>query len=465
MTFKFATVAAAIIGSVSVAQAADLGKPAPAAVDYVKVCDAYGAGFFYIPGGETCLKIDGYVRADFRIGDTDQFYFKKTQPGTVDANGRFTPTKGSVPVTVSSGFVGPYNMDDNLPTANAWYSRARALMHLDARTNTEFGLLRSYIEVYWTTNTGDAGSVSTTLDQAFVQWGGLTAGRTASVFDYFTGYAYGMNFGDMASDVKTNLLAYTLSAGNGISATIAIEDATTNGSRRRGGATELALKPTDGFTYGGNQLPDFVGNIMIAQAWGTAKLSGALHHLQSNSAAVGDEWGYAVQAAVEVNIPQIGAGTKIAAQVAYAEGALSYASGNFVTVPNTGVGADAVVFNGDIKKATAWSSMLGLTTKITPVVQFDLHGGYGSVDGFGARDFDQLEIAGDIRYTAAPGLVIGIGLEYKDLSFSSATKRNFNVFSVTPAKADKDPVAATKTTQGLSDGSAWVAAIRVQRNF
>ena len=46
------------------AYAADLpGEAAPAAVDYVKVCDAYGAGFFYIPGTETCLQMSGRVRA------------------------------------------------------------------------------------------------------------------------------------------------------------------------------------------------------------------------------------------------------------------------------------------------------------------------------------------------------------------------------------------------------------------
>jgi Porin subfamily len=30
-------------------------------VDYVRVCDTYGTGFFYIPGTETCLKISGRV--------------------------------------------------------------------------------------------------------------------------------------------------------------------------------------------------------------------------------------------------------------------------------------------------------------------------------------------------------------------------------------------------------------------
>ena len=37
-------------------------------VDYVRVCDAFGSGFFYIPGTDTCLKIGGYVRGDLVEG-------------------------------------------------------------------------------------------------------------------------------------------------------------------------------------------------------------------------------------------------------------------------------------------------------------------------------------------------------------------------------------------------------------
>ncbi|WP_204320500.1 porin, partial [Klebsiella pneumoniae] len=40
------------------AQAADLpGKAAPA--EYVRIYDTYGAGFFYIPGTDTCLRVGG----------------------------------------------------------------------------------------------------------------------------------------------------------------------------------------------------------------------------------------------------------------------------------------------------------------------------------------------------------------------------------------------------------------------
>ena len=59
--------AAAGIAAVSVAQAADLPMTKGEAVEYVKVCSAFGTGFFYIPGTDTCLKIGGEIRADYRV--------------------------------------------------------------------------------------------------------------------------------------------------------------------------------------------------------------------------------------------------------------------------------------------------------------------------------------------------------------------------------------------------------------
>ena len=41
------------------AQAADLPVKAKA-VEYVKICSLYGAGFYYMPGTDTCIKLGGY---------------------------------------------------------------------------------------------------------------------------------------------------------------------------------------------------------------------------------------------------------------------------------------------------------------------------------------------------------------------------------------------------------------------
>lgn len=59
---------AAALAVVSGAQAADAVVAAqPEPMEYVKVCDAYGTGFFYIPGTETCLRIGGELRYEKRF--------------------------------------------------------------------------------------------------------------------------------------------------------------------------------------------------------------------------------------------------------------------------------------------------------------------------------------------------------------------------------------------------------------
>jgi hypothetical protein len=52
---SWTTAAAFAIGG---AQAADLPVKVKA-VEYVRICSLYGAGFFYIPGTDTCIKLGG----------------------------------------------------------------------------------------------------------------------------------------------------------------------------------------------------------------------------------------------------------------------------------------------------------------------------------------------------------------------------------------------------------------------
>ena len=49
--------------AMSGAQAADLPVKAKA-VEYVRICSLYGAGFYFIPGTDTCIKLGGYLRVD-----------------------------------------------------------------------------------------------------------------------------------------------------------------------------------------------------------------------------------------------------------------------------------------------------------------------------------------------------------------------------------------------------------------
>ena len=55
---------AAGVVAVAGAQAADLPVKAKP-VEYVKICSLYGDGFYYIPGTDICIRVGGYVIADY----------------------------------------------------------------------------------------------------------------------------------------------------------------------------------------------------------------------------------------------------------------------------------------------------------------------------------------------------------------------------------------------------------------
>src|SRR5262245_64695868 len=54
---------AAGVFAVAGAQAADLPVKAKP-VEYVKVCSLYGAGFWFVPGTDTCIKVGAYTKLD-----------------------------------------------------------------------------------------------------------------------------------------------------------------------------------------------------------------------------------------------------------------------------------------------------------------------------------------------------------------------------------------------------------------
>ena len=109
--------------AVAGAQAADMPVKAKPA-EYVKICTLYGAGFYYIPGTDTCIKIGGYVRfqTDLHGGGG----------GIVD---------GSFPQANQARFTRDLTNDINY--------RVRGVVTFDARTQTDYGTLRSYFRAGW----------------------------------------------------------------------------------------------------------------------------------------------------------------------------------------------------------------------------------------------------------------------------------------------------------------------------
>lgn len=94
---------AAALAVVSGAQAADAIVAAePEAVEYVRVCDAYGTGFFYIPGTETCLSVGGYIRTEARfgrdlVGDSDWSFWTRGQVSfTAKSDTEWGPLTGRI---------------------------------------------------------------------------------------------------------------------------------------------------------------------------------------------------------------------------------------------------------------------------------------------------------------------------------------------------------------------------------
>jgi hypothetical protein len=297
---------AATIVAMSGAQAADLPVKAKA-VEYVRICSLYGAGFYYIPGTDTCVKIGGYLRADVTIHGQN-------------SNGPLWGGDGAT----------------NTRYLNQYNDYSRFALTVDTRTATEYGVVRTFGQADFTFGTqGYTGAMSNSsnttgsvltggtvnnyagngglgVEYAFIQFAGFTFGKSASGFvTPWQGYP-GNNTAFLVGGYDTvtgiNNVQYTAQFGNGVSATIGIDDSSANDYNRTqivnaavaGAASAPAntLVPSSantascalalygaassnctalGTAYGGAQLPDLVGNVRVDQAWGVFQVSGALH--------------------------------------------------------------------------------------------------------------------------------------------------------------------------------------------
>ncbi len=142
---------AAALAAVSGAQAADAIVAAePEPMEYVRVCDAFGTGYFYIPGTETCLSISGYVRTQLNYDQDIDVYD---------------------PVT--GGLLGTGIKED-------WDSFTRGYLTFAAKNDTEFGTLSSYINIQADT---DGSGVS--LDGAWIEIAGFKVGYFYNWWDDF----------------------------------------------------------------------------------------------------------------------------------------------------------------------------------------------------------------------------------------------------------------------------------------
>ncbi|PPJ47165.1 porin, partial [Rhizobium sp. KAs_5_22] len=121
--------------------------------EYVRVCDAFGTGYFYIPGTETCLKIGGEVRATLQFGDA-------------------------------------YDDNDNdaagAVDAEDWDTEVRARVTFEAKNDSEIGTIGSYIRLQANTTEFDPDAASgngAIVEQAYITVGGFKVGYALSWWD------------------------------------------------------------------------------------------------------------------------------------------------------------------------------------------------------------------------------------------------------------------------------------------
>jgi hypothetical protein len=136
---------AAALAAVSGANAADAiiaAEPEP--MEYVRVCDAFGTGYFYIPGTETCLKVGGYVR--FQVNADER------------------------------GYGAAVGGDD-------WNAFTRGRLEVVSKSDTELGELTGFIALHGDADSGSAAETSFYFDEVYLQLGGFKAGTYLNWWD------------------------------------------------------------------------------------------------------------------------------------------------------------------------------------------------------------------------------------------------------------------------------------------
>jgi hypothetical protein len=263
--------------AMSGAQAADLPVKAKA-VEYVRICSLYGAGFWYIPGTDTCMKIGGYLRVDTTFNG-----------GTYNA-------------PAWSGDIGQHNR-----YADWFQGRSRMALTVDTRTATEYGVVRTFAQgdFQFTTlgnNTYNPNTINmvapigaanlldtpgsgyVAVEFVFIQFAGFTFGKSASAYASpwhgFPGNNTSNLLGGHDTVTGVNNIQYTAQFGNGVSGTIGLDDPVVFNRTTVGNLT-LGVGATGAIAnaYGAVHYPDLVGNIRVDQAWGLFQISGAVHEV------------------------------------------------------------------------------------------------------------------------------------------------------------------------------------------
>lgn len=362
-------------------------------VDYVEVCNAYGDGFFKVPGTDACFRVGTRVRTDYNVffnfgGDFD-----------------FVPGDG-------------FNT-----TQNDYRFRARGYIYLDARKDTAFGDLRMFSEIRVTRDY--ANPPRPDLHLAYIALGGLRVGRHQSYYDFTPIRFSQFEFFDpqISRDNPQNLIAYQTPLGEHFGAALSIED--TTGRRDPIASDGVAT------LYGGAQIPDVVLQLSAGRPDGPlyGQIMGATHYVNTVTQGVGttsEALGYAIGAGIAGDLP-FGDRTRAAFLTSFAHGALNFASTS-VSAPFGNFGGPDGVYDaaaGKVELADYLAVAVGARTYVAPQWELALQAGfiYGDLPSAGT-DFDNNGAIDDLDFTntdlqaflgwhGISGFLVGAGTEYR----------------------------------------------------
>lgn len=393
---------------VASAQAADLPtkKGAPAA-EYVKVCKIGGVAGFIIPGSDTCLKISGYVTGQAAFGNVEDQHIAA----------RYGTNAAKVILSQAQDDIG---------------FSTRGQVNFDAVSNTGAGPLLAHVELQGNDGWGMDQLGGFVINQAYVQWAGVTAGKKNSLYDFLAGGEAWYNLlSPDHSGTGVEMFAYTASFGGGFSATIDFEQAESvaNYGYAGTGTTLGATSAATNASLLGTRSPDIIATLDVTQGWGMAHLAAVAHnvHMIDNSYSnTLNTWGWGVIGGLGINLPSLGAGDVIKFQADYTHAAVSYSG--FVT-NSWGEGNQGMNMNGNgnlYQFADAYYSYLNgwsLPTTWGAAAELELHVS------------PQFEIAPEIAYGTISWSNPGISQEGSAwswmggavLSWLPATNLSFNL--------------------------------------
>ena len=183
--------------------------------EFVRICDQYGQGFFYLPGTDTCLKIGGYYRYEVAgTGGNFDGYFNYA---------RFAPT-------------------------------------FSVKSETELGTLTGFVEAEmdWY---ADGGTASRLL-YSYVELGGFLAGLTKTPYARFLDSAGPTLFEGRYAYNQGGEFSYTYDNDKGFSAIVAVIDNEASGGWETNAEAGARYKRDD-FTLGA-----IAGHDGVADSWG-----------------------------------------------------------------------------------------------------------------------------------------------------------------------------------------------------